>query len=105
MACDDAEWNAFLGGDVMEQLAIVLGQVFGVRLEQTVTLAGAVCAEGIAEVCLPDSGHGGHDVPGRAQAARGLILREKPGESPYRTRHRRKTALSDLIWPAAMQSS
>jgi len=34
VACDDAEWNAFLGGDVMEELALVLGEVFGVGLEQ-----------------------------------------------------------------------
>ena len=34
MACDDAEWNAFLGRDVMEQLALVLGEVCGVGLEQ-----------------------------------------------------------------------
>ena len=34
MARDDAEWNAFFGGDVMEQLALVLGEVFGVGLEQ-----------------------------------------------------------------------
>jgi len=31
---DDAERNAFLGGDVMEQLPLVLGEVFGVGLDQ-----------------------------------------------------------------------
>ena len=34
MACNFAERNAFLGWDVMEQLALVLGEVFGVGLEQ-----------------------------------------------------------------------
>src|SRR5947208_10422289 len=34
VACEHAEWNAFLRGDVMEQLALMLGEVFGVRLEQ-----------------------------------------------------------------------
>src|SRR5205823_13714907 len=34
MAREHAEWNAFLGGDVMKQLALVLRQVFGVGLEQ-----------------------------------------------------------------------
>jgi uncharacterized protein YndB with AHSA1/START domain len=34
VARDVAERNAFLGGDVMEQLKLVLGEVFGVGLEQ-----------------------------------------------------------------------
>ena len=34
MACEHAEWTAFRGGDVMEQLELVLGKVFGVGFEQ-----------------------------------------------------------------------
>jgi len=34
MACHFAERNAFLGGDVMEQLALVLREIFGVGLEK-----------------------------------------------------------------------
>jgi hypothetical protein len=34
VACDDAERNALLGRDVMEQLALVLGKIFSVGLEQ-----------------------------------------------------------------------
>jgi uncharacterized protein YndB with AHSA1/START domain len=34
VACDGAERNAFLGRDVMEQLALVLREVFGVGLEK-----------------------------------------------------------------------
>jgi uncharacterized protein YndB with AHSA1/START domain len=35
VACDGPERNASLGGDVMEQLALVLGEVFGVGLQQS----------------------------------------------------------------------